>query len=52
MTCCPSRRLTWGLSGSPRQWATIYCARCRHVYRRNVPVMQAKLVRDELLEAQ
>ncbi len=50
MTCCNERRLTWGLYGSPRQWATIYCAHCRHVYRRGVPAMQAKLTRDEIEE--
>lgn len=51
MTCCSHRRLTWGLCGSPRQWATIYCAQCRHVYRREVPAVQAKLIRDEIEES-
>lgn len=48
MTCCSQRQLTWGLSGNPRQWATIFCLRCRHVYRRDVPLHEAGIHRDEI----
>jgi len=48
MTCCSQRQLTWGLSGNPRQWATIFCLRCRHVYRRDVPLHEAGIQRDEI----
>lgn len=48
--CCDRRELAWGLYGSPRQWATIYCRHCRHVYQRGVPAVQAKLIRDEIAE--
>jgi hypothetical protein len=50
MSCCAQRSITWGLYGSPRQWATVYCAGCRHVYRWRVPAVQAKLVRNEIEE--
>lgn len=52
LSCCAQRSLTWGLYGSPRQWATIYCQHCRHVYRRGVAVWQARLARDEIEEAE
>ncbi len=48
MTCCNQRQLIWGLSGSPRRWAAIYCTRCRHVHRRGIPMHEARLVRDEI----